>query len=38
MQPKTVEKREETAAEEEARVFAKLKELSGGKDGEEQAE
>lgn len=32
MQPKVEEKREETAAEEEARVFAKLKELTGGKD------
>ncbi len=32
VQPKVEEKREETAAEEEARVFAKLKELSGAKD------
>ena len=38
VQPKTVEKREETAAEEEARVFAKLKELSGGKEDGEQEE
>jgi hypothetical protein len=32
VQPKVEEKREETEREEEARVFAKLKELSGAKD------
>lgn len=38
VQPKEEEKREETAAEEEARVFAKLKELSSAKDEEEGQE
>lgn len=36
VQPKVAEKREETAAEEEARVFAKLKELSGAKDEDKE--
>jgi uncharacterized protein len=38
MQPKDVEVHEETPAEEEARVFAKLKELSSGETKEEDEE
>lgn len=38
VQPKEEEKREETAAEEEARVFAKLKELSSAKSEDEAGE
>jgi hypothetical protein len=40
VQPKVEEQREETPEEEQARVFAKLKEMSGGDDktGEEDAE
>ena len=35
VQPKGADEREETPAEEEARVFAKLKELSSGSDGKD---
>ncbi len=37
MQPRHEEAREETEQEEQARVFAKLKELSGGERSDDEA-